>query len=69
MTRPDSVPGPAPKLEESTENAALPTVPAARSRTIQKVMTARRRRTTNEASEDIMRSPSWVVGLLGEIAR
>ena len=55
VTRPDSVLGPAPKLEESTEKAELPTVPAASSSTIQKVMTARRRRTTSEASEDIMR--------------
>ena len=57
VTRPDSVLGPAPKLEESTENAELPTVPAPMSSTAQIMMTARRRRTTSEASEDIMRSP------------
>ena len=56
-TRPDSVLGPAPKLEDSTEKAELPTVPAPMSSTIQIVMTARRRRTTSEASEDIMRPP------------
>jgi hypothetical protein len=59
VTWPDSVPAPGPKLDESTEKAELPTVPAASSSTIQNVMTARRRRTTNEASEDIMRSPPW----------
>ena len=35
VTRPDSVLGPAPKLEESTEKAELPTVPAPISSTIQ----------------------------------
>ena len=58
VTRPDSVPGPAPKLEESTEKAALPTVPAASRSTIQRVMTVRRRRTTRLARAVIMTSPS-----------
>jgi hypothetical protein len=50
--------GPAPKLDDSTENAELPMVPAPMSSTAQLTMTVRRRRTTSEASEDIMRAPS-----------
>ncbi len=59
VTRPDSVLGPAPKLDESTEKAALPMVPAATSTTNQIVMTMRRRRTTSAASEDIMTPSPW----------
>ncbi len=58
VTRPDSVLGPAPNADDSTEKAELPTVPAPMSSRAQITMTTRRRRTTSAASEDIMTSPA-----------